>query len=210
MTSNYERQALAEDLQRQRFKEWTKLRINQIHSRVTAHDVLRRNGYTLRSNDGTEQISCPFHGRDNKPSARVFAADANGRTGVWCYVCNEQWDCISLWRKFTDWTGKFSGLLFDIEQAYGLERPENMPEISFEDDHDYVYDELRHLVNACDRRLVSGKHAFDMEGFLKLSVAIDRIRAQADARKIKPEQGNAILRTILEKIGAKVRACKED
>lgn len=212
MASQYEREAFAEEEKRQRYKEWTKRRIAQIHSRVTVHDVLRRNGYSLRSNDGTEQISCPFHGRDNKPSARVFSEDANGRTGVWCYVCQEQWDCITLWRKFSDWTGTFSALLFDIEQTYGLERPDNMPDMSgnFEDDNDYVYDELRHLVETCDRRLVKGRHAFDLDSFLRLSVAIDRVRHQVVQKTLSVTKGNEILHSVLEKIGTRIRACPED
>jgi len=37
------------------------------------------------------QFSCPFHGRDNKPSARLYKSTKT----CYCWVCKKRWDVIS-------------------------------------------------------------------------------------------------------------------
>jgi hypothetical protein len=37
------------------------------------------------------QFKCPFHGKDNKPSARLY----NTTNTAWCWVCRKAWDPIS-------------------------------------------------------------------------------------------------------------------
>ena len=38
----------------------------------------------------TVQLRCPFHGQDNKPSARYYRDSQS----VFCWVCRERWDVI--------------------------------------------------------------------------------------------------------------------
>jgi len=37
------------------------------------------------------QFKCPFHGKDNKPSARFY----RDTQSCWCWVCQKKWDLIS-------------------------------------------------------------------------------------------------------------------
>ena len=37
------------------------------------------------------QFKCPFHGQDNKPSARLYKETKS----CWCWVCHKKWDVIS-------------------------------------------------------------------------------------------------------------------
>lgn len=37
------------------------------------------------------QFRCPFHGEDNKPSARLYKET----NSAWCWVCRKRWDIIS-------------------------------------------------------------------------------------------------------------------
>ena len=37
------------------------------------------------------QFKCPFHGNDNKPSARLYRKTQT----CWCWVCQKKWDLIS-------------------------------------------------------------------------------------------------------------------
>ena len=37
------------------------------------------------------QFKCPFHGRDNKPSARLY----NTTNSCYCWVCKKSWDVVS-------------------------------------------------------------------------------------------------------------------
>jgi hypothetical protein len=37
------------------------------------------------------QFKCPFHGKDNKPSARFY----RDTQSCWCWVCQKSWDVVS-------------------------------------------------------------------------------------------------------------------
>ncbi|MCW4026127.1 MAG: CHC2 zinc finger domain-containing protein, partial [Candidatus Bathyarchaeota archaeon] len=45
------------------------------------------------------QISCPFHGPDSAPSARVFPAS----NSMYCWACNKSWDVIDYWTEINEW-----------------------------------------------------------------------------------------------------------
>jgi DNA primase len=205
-------EAELESEQQQAYKTWIAGRIEAIHRRVSAHEVLRRNGVGLKYGGRVEQFSCPFHGQDNKPSARVYGETERSPSHVWCFVCQKRWDAIGLWQKFTGFEGRFSSLLRDIEQTYGIEIPESPQQ--YQSEHKVqdttAMDEVLKLLDICDSRMTKSRPAFEMTGYYKLSVALDRVRYQLDERRIKPVEAKAILHTILEKISAKVRACPED
>jgi hypothetical protein len=189
--------------------EWYRKRVEGVHARVTAFDVLQRNGVSFKQagSDRAEQFSCPFHGADAKPSARVFPADANSHSHAWCYVCQERWDAISLWQKYTG-TTKFSQALSEIERTFGLQTPEMPQGISEESPQQSKHqDEFDAMYAICERRLKEAKYAFEMKPFLILATALDRLRARADAGQLSWEEGLETLRKILDKIGAVVRAC---
>lgn len=206
------REAELESEQQQAYKTWITGRIEAIHRRVTAHDVLRRNGIDLKYGDRVEQFSCPFHGKDNKPSARVYGETNRSPSHVWCFVCQKRWDAIGLWQKFTGFEGRFSSLLRDIEQVYGIEIPESPQEYQseYKAQDNTAIDEVLKLLDICDSRMTKSKNAFDMTGYYKISVALDRLRYQIDEHLLKPSEAKVVLQTILEKISVKVQACPED
>ena len=105
-------------------KDWLKSRADQIRKEVSVFGILREKGVHLRF-DGqrAEQIHCPFHGSDNKPSARADPEREKSPSHVWCYVCAEQWDSIKLYGKYQGFEGKFSQLLAQMEKAYQLKAP---------------------------------------------------------------------------------------
>lgn len=45
------------------------------------------------------QISCPFHGNDTHPSARVYPDDNFMR----CFYCSESWDVTRFWAQINQW-----------------------------------------------------------------------------------------------------------
>jgi len=209
---NFYKEAQAEDAGRAAYRQWIASRIENIHRIVTAHDVLRRNGVDLKYSDRHEQFSCPFHGRDNKPSARVYGETARGPSHVWCFVCQERWDAISLWRKFNNLDGKFTAVLRDIEQVYGIDVPESPLDHYAEYEgvpEDYILSEVRDLLNTCDNRLKNARSAFDFTSFSKLSVALDRVKYQVDEKKLPLDKAKEVLTSILDKVGARVRACPD-
>jgi len=192
--------------------EWFHQRVEQVHSKVSVFDVLRVNGAGLSqlSDDQEEQISCPFHGADNKPSARVYPSDARSHSHVWCFVCRERWDAIELWKKFNGGEEKkFGRVIAEIEKAFGLEVPDvpkgQAIKKATQEEQDLA--EFDTLYVVCERRLKEARKAFDMTGFYKLGSALDRLATRVTNRRMVAGDGTKVLRQVLTKIGEKERAC---
>lgn len=212
MNRDFKKEIVAEEASRAAFKLWVATRIENIHARVSARDVLVRFGTQLKYGSKEEQFSCPFHGQDTKPSARVYEETARGPSAVWCFVCQEYWDAIRLWRKFTEFTGGFTALLREIESEYNIPVPESPMQhyADYQGPDTYALDEVYHLMGICSRRLKSGRKAFDFESFSKVSILLDRLKLQVDEKRLGPAQAKPILEATLDKIGARIRACPED
>ena len=61
---------------------------------VNLADVMEQYGvhFTYSPKHADEvQYKCPFHGKDNKPSARLY----NTTESCWCFYCKKRWDVIS-------------------------------------------------------------------------------------------------------------------
>jgi hypothetical protein len=202
-----------EDSKREAWRQWIAQRVEAVHRNVTIYDILSRNGVKLRGIDREEQFSCPFHGKDTKPSARAYPANARGHSHVWCFVCNERWDVIKLWKKFQSYPDdvKFGKLLREIEGAFGIiapETPEDADEYVPEEDPAYI--EVQRLFRACEHRLRTKRRAFDMTSFLRIGVVLDRLRLQVEEQKIPLTKARDVLTQVQDKIGARIRACPED
>ncbi len=212
MARNYRKEAAQEDAARKVWVEWLQRRVETINQKVSAHDVLRHGGVSLMT-EGEEQFSCPFHGADNKPSARVYPEDARSRSHAWCFVCQERWDVIALWKKFNPADGKtFSRVLREIEQAFGITAPEMPSGASVrESTSDASLEAFDALYRAAESRLLGSREAYrhldDMAGYLSAGQVLDKVRHHVDSRRMKPTRGEEILRQLLERIAVKVRSC---
>jgi len=209
MNRDYQREAAGEVARTEGMRRWIAARIDQIHANLTAHDVLRRNGVNLKqgASEREEQFSCPFHGKDNKPSARVYPSSARGASHVWCYVCQEKgWDCITLWKKFSGFEGRFTALLAQIERDFGLPTPE-APPAGVEEPDDTESDELAEMFEICERRLKSAKGAFDMRGYLTVGSVLDKLYSGVENGQVTPQAAKGALQRVLDKIGEKKRSC---
>lgn len=207
MPRNYQQEAYAEQERSVAIRQWMKDRVENIRNQVTAADVLSRHGFSLRKGGSQEeQISCPFHGKDQHPSARYYPKSRGGYSAVWCFVCREQWDVINLWKKFNG-ESKFSELLFNIERAFGLTPPEShIP--SFEIEDDPIEAEVEILLEACENRLREERNSFSMETHLKLGSILDRIQSDLENETLPLETIKTHLEQVLAKIGEKIRAYK--
>lgn len=212
-TQDIKKQVESESIIERARREWVKSRILQIHRNVSAYEVLQRRGVGLLTTaEREEQFSCPFHGADRKPSARIYPESARGPSHVWCYVCQERWDAISLWRKFNGDATEvpFTRTITEMEQAYGLQKPEmpkelwNVSEDGPDDRHLLAFDAL---FDVCENRLRLAKGAYqklgDMVGYLSASSVLDKIQYRVEARQVDPERGMTILHQLLSKIGEK-------
>jgi len=206
MARDYQQEAYAEHERNLAIQQWMKDRVANIHANITAADVLVRNGITLHKNGHQqEQISCPFHGEDRKPSARYYPQNNNGSSSVWCFVCREQWDAIGLWKKFNG-ESKFSELLFNIERAFGISPPESrLPTAIVEEEYDPLQEEVKSQFEACESRLRQERDQFEMETHLKLGSIVDRLRYAHENNLLPLEEVKLRLDQVLDKIGEKVR-----
>jgi len=204
------REAEKESEQKSASHSWIAERLAQIHQNISAYDVLRYHGVQLKyqGDEHEEQISCPFHGKDTDPSARVYPSTARSQSGVWCFVCNERWDAISLWKKFAgDEDAKFSSVLFGLERAFGLTTPEMPTGLETKQDQqaNFEYEEATALLSLCETRLRLAKPKFQMVGFLRVGQALDLLRYRVTNRAIPFESAKQVLRQVLDKIGEKER-----
>ena len=209
--ADYRQEAAQEAAASAALREWIQRRIRNIHAHVTLYDVLRANGITLRE-DRPDQFSCPFHGQDKHPSARAYPASADSTSHAWCFVCQERWDAISIWRKFNGSETKFSRVLSEIEKAFGLDRPA-FPEGAEGLDADEVpakdedLERFFRLYKICDRKLVDARDIYDLKGYLAAMTLLERLGSRVRQKKLTAEQGETVLRDLLEKIGKRLRAC---
>lgn len=206
---NFRKEAQRESFQQEALKGWIQTRIQTLHDRVTAHDVLRKFGVDLRYNtDRGEQIRCPFHGDDKKPSAKLHPESKDDPSHLWCFVCQKRWDCIGLYKMFTGFEGKFTALLRDMERTYGILPPETPEGLAIQKE-DEEGKEIQRLFVACENRLLGSKRAFDLRGYLTLGSVLDRLAHEFKEHKVTHEVARETLRRVLAKIGEKERACPD-
>lgn len=212
MARDFRKEVAKSEAAKKVWVEWLRQRVETIHQKVTVHDVLRHCGVALQS-DGEEQFSCPFHGVDAKPSARVYPEGARSRSHAWCFVCQERWDAISLWKKFNPGDGKtFSRVLTEIEKAFNVAAPQMPSGATFRQEHtDTGLEAFEAVYKATERRLWEVRGAYrqldDMTGYLSAGQVLDKVRYRVDNRQMTPKRGEEVLRELLARIAKKVRTC---
>lgn len=199
-------------------KEWYALRRKAIHEKVECHEILRRNGFGFKhTSDREEQFSCPFHGKDEKPSARVYPSNPQSRSHVYCFVCkpSPSWDAIALWKKFSGEDKGHHAILSEIEKAFGIEVPP-MPEGSALPKQPSIDEakqaELERLLEACEVRLLDAREDYrqlgDMSGYLVAGSILDKVTSQIGQGDLNFSEGLVILQKLRQKIGERIR-CQE-
>jgi hypothetical protein len=201
-------------------KQWYKSRVEAILSSISVYDILRHQGAHLSqvSDDREEQISCPFHGADNKPSARVYPEQPDNPSHVWCYVCQVPgWDAIGLWREYQG--GKesctFSQALFSLEKEFNLETPDMPTASSLYQEKAKVdttgLDSFKELYVACEHRLVSCRSSYqylnDLSGYLIAGSILDQVAYRVSKQIWEPSKGSRTLQELLVRIKDVVASC---
>ena len=206
MARDFRKEAIAEFTQRDGFKRWIDARADVIRRGISVYDVLNRHGDPVREGGREVQISCPFHGADAKPSARVYPDTVRGSSHVWCFVCQERWDAIGLWRKYSGADLKFTRILMEMVKAFGIIPPEAPPDPKFdepEDDPELIEVDL--LFGVCESRLKGARASFTMKGYLTIGSVLDRLYFQVNQGTISMPKAKGVLQSVLNKIGEKVR-----
>lgn len=186
-------------------KEWVRQRVATIHQHLDAASILTANGVHLRYGGAQpEQISCPFHGVDRKPSARYHPPEGNSVSGVWCFVCNERWDAIALWGKFAQYEGPFTGLLRRIEAELHIDTPDvptglNGTTLRQSDGR------LKAQLQAVEARLLASKKELDLQTYLTLGSALDYLWVLDGHGKVTFAAAQPLVEKVLNKIRDRCR-----
>lgn len=85
-----------------------------ILDRVRLEDLLRQEGLIHGAMD-EEQLSCPFHGADNKKSARYYRETDS----MYCWVCRIRWDLFGYYAQKSGTS--FSETLRNIISEYRID-----------------------------------------------------------------------------------------
>lgn len=215
MAKGYDRdQAVQEALQGAERKtaiyEWMRQRSATVKQNVSAHDVLRHFGVSLKfgGSEHEEQLSCPFHGKDNKPSARVYPDAPRSSSHVWCFTCQKSWDVFGLWRNFMGHGDevRFGTVVFELEKAFGI-IPPDAPELINPKDTgpSEAEKDVDRLFEVCENRLREAKPKYELDKYLTAGQLLDRWRFRWDKRSIDTAELDKLLRTFIDRVGERIR-----
>lgn len=185
--------------------QWMRERTAVVKDNISAHDVLRHQGIALKypGSGHEEQMSCPFHGRDNKPSARVYPEGARSKSHVYCYTCGKTWDVFGLWKAFRGADEmRFSQVVFELEKAFGIIPPEG-PSYKEEDIDEGPSDDEREVLNLfelCESRLLETRPNFEKKGYLQIGQVLDKLRFRFDNRSVTATEARSVLHQVQAKI----------
>ncbi len=188
--------------------QWRSSRRERILCEVSVFDVLGRFGKApphRGSRDRGQQICCPFHG-DSKPSAKIYPPkSANEGGAVYCYVCRERWDVITLWKKFTDTT--YAAAISQIEKEFGIvpDRCPDTPSLRQADALKQKADRLQYKsdrLKTCENRLrLLRELPSMMTPVVQIGMALDVLYSTDP----DTEQFESGVKLVLEKIGNLLR-----
>ena len=137
-------------------------------------------------------------------AARYHAADARSHDHVWCFGCNPKrpWDAITLFGKFADSTGKFTGLLRIIARDYGIQLPEVPSGVPNANDESAKHElaETLLMLDVCERRLKSARSAFDMRSYLIVGSVLDKLSYSLDLGGQPLPKARETMQQVLDKI----------
>lgn len=111
-------------------KDYWELRVSKIKEKVSLRNLIDRYHISCQSQGDITQLHCPFHGKDQHASARIYETNT-----MYCWVCSKSWDVISFVKDYEN-LKSFSEACKFIEKIYGIEKTDfvtSYKEPSFED-----------------------------------------------------------------------------
>jgi len=104
-------------------QEWMQRRVAAIEKVYGAYDVLTEHGVEIPERGTNQQVACPFHGADRRPSARYYGT--TGKEHFHCFTCKVHESAVGLYAKFKNI--KFNEALTQLERRFHIKTP-RMPE----------------------------------------------------------------------------------
>ena len=151
-------------------------RVDNIKAYVKVLDLIKDYGLMPYESAGIEfQMKCPFHGKDNKPSAHVYDAGATFK----CFTCHRYYDVV---RFFMEKEGvDFKNAMYLLEKRYNIPKLQNQDLRVLKDEHEkkqQITAEM--LCGAIEKQLLQNKFKYGLEKYAKLFYILDTARKKDD------------------------------
>jgi hypothetical protein len=187
---------------RTELQEWVRRRTAAVHEKYSAFDALIEHGVDAIPDEHTPtQVACPFHGADNKPSARYYPTDGRKPDYLRCFKCKENWRSIDLYAKYKGL--RWMEALSDLERRFRLKIPRK-PEVEeyvepAERRSDYASDawgDVQRVLNVLEGKLVRLRNRAPLADYVRFCRVIDAVQWDLShaAGKQNPDMVKALIR----------------
>lgn len=158
-------------------------RIENIKKHVRLIQVIRDQGLLPYNNSGEDfQMACPFHGKDNHPSAHVYEGDR-----FHCFRCHVSYDVISF---FAEREGlNLNNALYKLEIQYKIPRLVEQAHEKIE-----ILDKKKEIPFAdhwrfVEKKMIQKKQSYGLEKYAKLLYALDEAARTEDRELLAKIEG---------------------
>lgn len=163
----------------------------KISEYVTLGDILKKEG-RISLSLSEEQLKCPFHGKDYKPSARYYKSTDS----MYCWYCKKSWDIYKYisqrdnlnFKDTLNYILKFFNI--DISSLPNVMDPENIrkknekrKEISY-DKKIFFIEKVKHAIKGLQNNLEFDKYKRLVFAYLLLKFNTEEDKFLSDAQKI--------------------------
>lgn len=186
-------------------RDWIQRRVAAVRDHYSAYDCCVEKGIELVDESTPHQIPCPFHGVDNRPSARYYPPEGGKHDYVRCFFCRENWDCISLTAKFNGL--KFMEALGDLERRFHLKIPRkpDAPEIVEPEDRQSEYvstgrQDVPRVLKFLEGKLARVRGKCSLTDYIKFCRVLDAVQWDFD----KIQQSLPPMVSVLDKLSTRM------
>lgn len=188
-------------------QDWIRRRCDAVRQVYTAFDALVEFGHgeMLIDQDTATQTKCPYHGSDNKPSARYYPASGRRPDYLRCYYCKENWDSLNLYLKFRG--VQFMEALRDLERRYKIKvpmKPESSPVEEPKDRSSSAYkseswSDVPRVLDMLEKKLARIRDQSSLHDYVRFCRVLDRVRWDLDLAKNEQTEDMVQILTKLKK-----------
>lgn len=163
-------------------QEWYKRRVEAVEKVYGAYDVLTEHGVEIPDRAMNLQLACPFHGPDNRPSARYYGA--TNQEHFHCYACKVHETSIGLLAKFKNI--KYNEALVQLERRFGIKvprKPEESITESVEKSSHYeseAWKNIPRVLDLLEKKLMRLRDKASMIDFIKFCRVLDTVKWDYD------------------------------
>lgn len=145
-------------------------RVREVCKQLHAFHILMEHGIEISDQYTDEQIRCPWHGVDNKPSARYYS-DNGGR--FYCHRCKEGHNTVSLFAKFKGYM--FMEALSKLEKRLGIIIEKFNTEFIEEYERSKGWEDVKRCVNLVESKIKRIRNKCPFYDYVKFCSIVDDV-----------------------------------